>query len=144
MDAILSRLFPRAYAALVAQFLRFGVVGTLGFVVDTAVVYALRGYLGLYGARAVSFAIAVTFSWALNRAWTFRGRGTQSLYRQWALFVAANSGGAALNIGTYVILVATVPVCAANPIIPVGAGAIAGMFVNFAFSRFIVFHAPRS
>lgn len=139
MDAILPRLLPPARAALLAQFLRFGTVGTLGFVVDTAVVYAMRGSLGLYGARAVSFAVAVTFTWALNRAWTFRGTATRPAARQWALFVAANSGGAALNIGVYVLLVATSPFCAENPVVPVAVGAIAGMFVNFALSRFVVF-----
>jgi len=143
MDAIRHRLLTPARAVLLGQFLRFGIVGTLGFMVDAAVVYALRAGLGLYGARAVSFAVGVTFTWALNRAWTFRGRGDQPLHHQWALFVAANSGGAALNIGTYVILVATVPFCAANPIVPVAAGAIAGMFVNFALSRAVVFRARR-
>ena len=115
-------------------------VGTLGFLADTAVVYALRGALGLYGARAVSFLVAVTLTWALNRSWTFRGaRPRGSLAQQWALFVAANSSGAALNIATYVVLVAAVPYCAANPVVAVGAGAVAGMFVNFALSRRVVF-----
>ncbi len=142
MDAILPRLLSPARAALLTQFLRFGTVGALGFVVDTAVLYAARPALGLYVARAVSFLVAVTFTWALNRVWTFRGHGARSLPRQWALFVAANSGGAALNIATYVALVALVPVCAANPVIAVAAGAIAGMFLNFAVSRRVVFQAP--
>ena len=142
MDATWTRLTP-ARAALLAQFLRFGTVGTVVFLVDTAVVYALRASLGLYGARAVSFAVAVTVSWVVNRAWTFRGQGSGPLLRQWALFVAANASGFGLNALVYVILVATVPVCAANPVLAVGAGAIAGMFVNFALSRRVVFRARR-
>ena len=132
-----------ARLALLGEFFRFGTVGTLGFLVDTAVVYALKGSLGLYGARAVSFLVAVTFTWALNRAWTFKGRGTGGMLRQWALFVAANSSGAALNIATYVLLVAFSAFCAANPVAAVAAGSVAGMFVNFALSRGVVFRAAR-
>jgi putative flippase GtrA len=139
MPSAFLSLLPPVRAALLVQFLRFGTVGGLGFVVDTSVVYALRDDLGLYWARALSFLVVVTFTWALNRSWTFRGRGAPGLLRQWALFLGANSSGAALNLSTYFVLVATVPFCATNPVVAVAAGAIAGMFINFALSRQVVF-----
>jgi hypothetical protein len=44
-----------------------------------------------------------------------------------------------LNRGTYALLVTFVALCAAQPVYAVGAGAIAGMFLNFNLSRAIVF-----
>ena len=140
LPAFSSLLSPER-AALLVQFLRFGTVGTLGFIVDTSVVYALRAGLGLYWARALSFLVTVTFTWALNRSWTFRGRDAPGLFRQWALFLAANSSGATLNLSTYFVLVSTVPFCSTNPVVAVASGAIAGMFINFALSRRVVFGA---
>ncbi|MGK7866727.1 GtrA family protein [Falsiroseomonas sp. E2-1-a20] len=143
--ALARPLGPRRAAGLV-QFLRFGVVGTVGFVVDTAVLYAgLAVGLGLYSGRAVSYLAAATTTWALNRAWTFRAEGpAQPLARQWALFLVVNLVGFAFNYGTYAVLIAFVPAVAAAPILGVAAGALAGMAGNFILSRRFVFAAPRS
>lgn len=142
-DAIASRLaglIGRERSATLLQFLRFGVVGTVGFVADTAVLYAgLALGLGLYGGRAVSYLAAATTTWALNRAWTFRGRGEGPMARQWALFVVLNLAGFAFNYGTYAALVATVALVAQHPVIGVAAGSLAGMLVNFLLSRRFVF-----
>ncbi|HEY6431558.1 MAG TPA: GtrA family protein [Acetobacteraceae bacterium] len=126
-------------AATLAQFLKFGTVGTLGFLADTAVVYALRGALGLYAAGMVSYLLVATLNWALNRVWTFRGRGSGPAHRQWARFLAANLLGLVLNRGTYAVLVTVVPLCARQPVFAVAAGSLAGMMVNFTLSRRMVF-----
>lgn len=141
---LLVRLLGPARAALAQEFLRFGVVGTVGFVVDTTVLYgALALGAGLYGGRAISYVTAATTTWLLNRLWTFRNRaGGTSAHRQWALFVIVNLGGFALNYGTYAALVTFVPLVAAWPVLGVAAGSIAGMFSNFFLSRALVF-APR-
>ena len=67
-----------------------------------------------------------------------RGAGAP-VHRQWLLFVVVNLGGFVLNYGTYALLVTFVPTVAAHPVLGVAAGAIAGMFANFALSRQIVF-----
>lgn len=150
MDALLARLAAglpsparrladAARLALLAQLLRFGAVGVVGFGLDTATVYALRFRLGLYGAGMAAYFVAATANWALNRAWTFRGRGSGRARRQWALFLAANSCGLVLNRGTYAALIATSALCRAYPVLAVAAGAVAGMFANFALSRNLVF-----
>jgi putative flippase GtrA len=141
---LLTRLLGPARARLAQEFLRFGVVGTIGFVVDTAVLYgALALGAGLYGGRAISYVTAATTTWLLNRAWTFRHRGGgQQAHRQWALFVVVNLGGFVLNYGTYALLVAYVPLVAAHPVLGVAAGSVAGMFSNFVLSRQLVFRAP--
>ena len=141
LSRIESTLGPERFQLLL-EFLRFGVVGTIGFVVDTAVLYAgLALGLGLYGGRAVSYLVAATTTWALNRLWTFRGRGDGPVHQQWALFLLVNLIGFAMNYGTYAALIAFVPVVAAHPVLGVAAGAIAGMFGNFVLSRQLVFRA---
>jgi putative flippase GtrA len=138
---VISRWLGMAWLtpALVAQFLRFGSVGTIGFVIDTSIVYALRGPLGLYGAGIVSYLFAASSNWALNRAWTFRGTGSGPAHHQWARFLTVSLVGFTLNRGTYAALVTWVPLCATQPVFAVAAGSVAGMFVNFALSRRIVF-----
>lgn len=129
----------RPYVPLAMQFFRFGVVGTLGFLVNTGVVYATRGVLGLYGAGTLAYPVAATFTWAVNRVWTFRGQGSGPAHHQWAKFLVANLVGAVLNLGTYFLFVTVSETAATYPVIAVAAGAIAGMFVNFALSRSMVF-----
>jgi putative flippase GtrA len=150
MQALLLRLARRLPAParalvtsqrirLLTEFIKFGMVGCCGFVVDTAVVYGLRGPLGLYGAGLVSYVIAATVTWILNRSWTFRGRGSGPAHHQWGRFLGVNTLGFTLNRGTYALLVTFVPLCAAQPVFATFAGAVAGMFVNFNMSRALVF-----
>ena len=145
VQVVLARIEGMIGAArfsVLMEFLRFGVVGTIGFVVDTAVLYAGLAFgLGLYGGRAVSYLVAATTTWALNRLWTFRGRGEGPAHQQWALFLLVNLIGFAMNYGTYAALIVFVPMVAAHPVLGVAAGAIAGMFGNFVLSRQLVFRA---
>ncbi len=124
---------------IVAQFLRFGVVGTFGFLVDTATVYGLRGALGLYGAGAFAYLTAASANWLLNRVWTFRGQGSLPPHHQWARFLAVNLVGFAFNRGTYFALVTWSALCAREPVFAVAAGGIAGLGFNFHFSRTVAF-----
>lgn len=131
--------------ALLGQMLRFGVVGTIGFLVDTATLYAaLRLGSGLYLGRALSYLAAASGNWALNRAWTFRSAAAAdappgAAARQWALFLLVNLVGFAVNYGTYALLVANWPLAAAHPVLGVAAGSLAGMAGNFLLSRRFVF-----
>ena len=58
------------------QFLHFCVAGTLGFLVDVALVQALvsTDTLGAYSARVLSVVAAILTTFAYNSAITFRGR----------------------------------------------------------------------
>ena len=134
------RRVQRGHVRLLAQFAQFGTVGVVGFLVDTAVVYATAGWAGLYLGGALAYAVAVTTTWWLNRVWTFRGLGNVGpAHRQWLTFVVANVPGLCLNLGTYFVLVTVLPLCATHPEIAIAAGAVAGMFANFALSRAVVF-----
>jgi putative flippase GtrA len=121
------------------QFMMFGTVGTLGWLVDTITVYALRRSIGLYAAGMAAYLVAASVTWILNRSWTFRGLGGGPVHHQWAKFLVVNLGGLVLNRGTYALLVTFVPLCAQEPVFATAAGAVAGMFINFTLNRTMVF-----
>ena len=107
---------------MAVQFAKFGTVGTLGFLVDTSVVYGLRGAIGLYWAGLASYFVAATVTWSCNRLWTFRGIGSGPAHRQWMRFLGANSLGFMLNRGTYMLLITFVAACAHQPVLATAAG----------------------
>ena len=131
----------KGWCALLAQFLRFGVVGATGVVVDSAVLLlALRLGFGPYGGRVLSYLVAATTNWALNRAWTFReGGAAMGRAQQLGRFLLVNLVGFVANYGTYALLLNTVPSVREQPVIGVAAGALVGMAGNFALSRRYVF-----
>ena len=140
----LARIKP-GLPRLIGEFLRFGVVGTAGFLVDVAVLTAAMAVgAGPYGGRVLSYLAAATATWALNRAWTFRHRGRPvSATRQWLLFLLVNLIGFVANYGTYAALLSNLPLVQAYPALGVAAGSIAGLAGNFLLSRRIVFTASR-
>jgi putative flippase GtrA len=128
---------------LLGEFLRFGIVGVAGFLVDAGVLTAgIALGTGPWIGRVLSYLAAATTTFALNRVWTFRAtRSTGGLGRQWMLFLLVNLLGFVCNYGTYAALVAGVPLVAAQPVIGVAAGSLAGMAANFLMSRRFVFGA---
>lgn len=126
---------------LFKQLIVFGLIGSLGFLVDTAVLYLLvfGGGAGLLEARIGSFLAAATFTWWGNRTFTFRQRQSQRKMTEWSRFLAVNSIGAVANYGTYAALVTHQTLFADHPVLAVAAGSIAGLGFNYCGSRFLVF-----
>ncbi len=139
MHALLARIVGPRRAALMLEFARFGTVGACGFVADNAVVYGLRGALGLYWAGALAYIAGATTTWALNRAWTYRHVQNGHRGRQWGVFLLVNSIGFTVNRGAYFLCVTYFATAAAYPVLAIFAGTLCGMFINFHFSRTLVF-----
>jgi putative flippase GtrA len=127
------------------EFARFAVIGTAAFFVDTAVLYAgLAAGLGFYAGRALSYLVAVTFTWYGNRRITFaatRAHGGAAVLAEWFRFATTNLLGGALNYAAYAALIANVGLVRTYPVLGVAAGSLIGMTVNFALSKFVVFRA---
>lgn len=134
---------PNIGSSAKVQFLRFGLVGVGGLIVDTAVLYAAMKLLGLglYSSRVVSYLAAATFTWAANRRFTFAQTDSGHAAFQWLKFLAANGLGAVVNYGVYAALVTFVPLAALYPVIGIAAGSIAGLALNFNASKRWVFKA---
>ena len=128
-----------------AQFFRFAIVGTIGFLVDALVLTFLLSAtgFGFYLGRLISFLIAATVTWGLNRRFTFRDRRPHGKVKQWMRFVVVNSGGGLINYGAYSMLILTFEIARAWPVMGVAAGSIAGLAFNFTVSKFLVFQLPQ-
>ena len=133
-------------AATPGQFLAFSAVGTIGFAIDTATLYLVMSQLGagLYGGRVISYLVAASSTWALNRRYTFRARRSADRLGEWGRFLAANAIGGLVNYATYATLVTAYAVAAAHPVLGVAAGSLAGLLVNFTISRHVVFRGHGS
>jgi putative flippase GtrA len=124
-----------------APLFKFGVIGSLGFVCDNAVVYTMRPLIGLTAATLLAYFIAATFNWLLNRLWTFRGRGLHHHpFVQWLRFLWANSLGFCLNRGMVFSLFYLFPFCERYPVVALAAGTLTGLLSNFKLSQKLVFH----
>jgi len=124
------------------EFLKFGLVGTLGFVVDASVLYACMHFLGLgpYSGRALSFVTAVLVTWFCNRHFTFKDKkGNHAASTQLGKFFVSCLGGFVFNYGTYALLITHSDLIHTYPIIGVAIGSIAGLFFNFGASKYVVF-----
>lgn len=126
-----------------SRLLRFGVAGTIGFLVDAGVLLLLIHGLGLdpYTARVPSFLAAATATWLINRYWTFADRRNAARGAEWGRYVLAMLAGGIVNYATYAALVATVDPVRAWPVLGVAAGSLAGMLVNYASSNWWIFRA---
>lgn len=128
---------------MLRQFIKFGLVGTLGFFADSFTLYCFMNFLGLnlYNGRVASYLIAATTTWALNRAFTFSDLkhigGNKK--KQWSKFLLVNLVGGFVNYGVYALLVSVYTLFASYPVLAIALGSIAGLFFNFFLSRKIVF-----
>jgi len=119
----------------------FAVAGSVGFIVDAAVVFLLTSlYVDLYLSKAIGFSFAVFFTWLFNRNITFKHGRDRSMLVEFFKYVGTNSVGAFFNNSTYVVLVLFFPYFEANPVMAVAAGSLAGMFFNYISAKKYVFN----
>lgn len=131
--------------ALHKSFGLFVLAACVGFVVDAGVLTALVRELAWnpWHGRFVSFPLAVTSTWLLNRRFAFRGaaRGDQRV--EYAAYWAIQLAGAAVNFGIFGLCLYFAPALAAWPFVPVAAGGLAAMLFNFTVARSTVYRVAR-
>lgn len=130
-----------ARGSAMGQFALFAVAGTLGFMVDAAIVQLLVSAAGWnpYLARLLSFLVAVLVTWLFNRTYTFAGVRRHDAMGEWLRYLVAMSGGFAVNYGLYSLLVFGHELVQAWPVLGVAAGSLAGMLCNFATARWWIY-----
>ncbi|QJE73793.1 GtrA family protein [Aerophototrophica crusticola] len=89
------------------ELLSFAVIGGVALFVDMGALWVALNLLGLgvYSGGLFSYLVAATFTWYLNRTFTFRGVSRRRALAQWAKFLAANGVGAAVNYAVYAAVV---------------------------------------
>lgn len=124
----------------VSRFLRFCIVGGFGFALDTTgVILLVRAGMDPYLARAVIYPLAITATWGLNRAWSFADRASPRKGREYAAYIGVQAAGAAANYAAYALMLALWPTLIDLLIVPLVAGAAAGLAVNYAGALLLVF-----
>lgn len=131
-----------ALRRLVAELLRFGVVGGLAFLIDVSCFNLFRFGVGLgpLTSKTLSVIIATTFSYAANRQWTFSGRARSSFRREYLLFFLLNGMGLAIALAclatSHYLLDLTSPL--ADNISANGVGLVLGTAFRFwSYRRFV-------
>jgi len=125
---------------VVRELVLFGLVGVIGFLVDSGVLYLLKSSLGLYYGRLFSFISAVLTTWILNRHLTFVKRASGlSLFDEFSRYFGLMLGGGVVNYTCYALLVYYVEYIANEPVWGVAVGSCAGMMVNYLLARFFIF-----
>ncbi|WP_312836514.1 GtrA family protein [Comamonas sp.] len=110
----------------------FLIAGSLAFVVDVAVLTLLRDTLGVYAARAVSFWLAATTTWLINRNISFAGRSASGgLLTEYLRYLGLMLGGGAVNLAVYSLLAWIFPQGPLWLMLYVAAGTLVAMTVNY-------------
>jgi len=119
------------------RFLRFMVVGGVGFVVDAGVTLGLlaTGLFGPFSARAIAIALALLCTWFCNRNFTF-GKSGHHVVREGVLYGSVGITSALLNYAIYSGLLLSMPML--RPIFAlILASASATLYSYFGYARFV-------
>lgn len=86
-------------AGLFGQFLKFGVVGAIAFIIDFGTMVALRELLGFDPiiAAAISFSVSVIFNYVASMRYVFTRRDDLSRQKELIVFVALSTIGLVIN-----------------------------------------------
>jgi len=124
--------------ARAGEFLRFCVVGTVGFIVDASLTLLLHqfAWISPLACRVLAFIVAATCTWALNRRFTFRShRGASS----WLPYIGLTTLGAGINVGVYFTWIQQAGSSATQLLVGVAMGSVAAMGFNFITAKTITF-----
>jgi putative flippase GtrA len=127
------------------QIFRFVAIGGIGFGVEALVLALLVLWQdwGPYAARFISFPIAVTATWLLNRTFTFGssqfGRG-----REYFSYLSVQLVGVIINFSVYYWHVEQYNKLQGNPVFSLFLGSIIAMGFNFVGSKYLVFRGVSS
>jgi len=146
MARLLAGTFARV-RHLVPELAKFGVVGSIGAVIDLGGSGALYGsaHLGPLTSKAIAVTAACVVTYLGSRFWTFRHRENQPLVRELVLFIVLNAIGLIIAEGVIAI---TAYCFGARDQVAYNAASIIGtglgtIFRFFAYRRW-VFLAPES
>lgn len=119
------------------KLVRFGIVGTIGFVIDATVLWLLLATtpLGPFIARAIAIVVALVATWYLNRSFTF-GASRRSLAVEGFRYGSVGVTSAVVNYLIYTLLLLSLPIL--QPLAALVLASIAAMaFSFFGYSRFV-------
>ncbi|MFC3393272.1 GtrA family protein [Aidingimonas halophila] len=133
-----------------ATFLRFALVGGTIALIDIAGLYTLHDGvdLNLYLSRVISYGLAMTVGYFLNRHFTFHFyQRLRGILGDLMRFFAVHATGGVLNYALFALVILLGGQAGLNPdkvfwlpLLGIWIGGVAGMCFNFFVSHKLVFH----
>ncbi|WP_240797158.1 GtrA family protein [Vibrio tasmaniensis] len=119
----------------------FGLVGSVGFIVDAMAFGILFNFidLELMNARAIAFFVAATTTWFGNRQFTFSFAIKTNPFHQWQKFMVTACISAVPNLATFKVCVSILGSEGGMVFISLLIGVLVGMISNFCLSSRWVF-----
>jgi len=84
---------------IIAQILKFGVVGFLAFLIDYSILFVLTEFAGIHYlvSGAISFTVSVIFNYIMSIIWVFEVKEDQNKVLQFLIFVILSIIGLLIN-----------------------------------------------
>lgn len=117
------------------QFIKFSVVGTLGFGVDVSFFYIFSQVFSLGLARTIAFLVAVIFTFLLNRSFTFLVEKQTGFFREFIKYFFSMILGGLANLASSLYLLYQIKFFESYQFIPLAVGSVAGLLINFSLSK---------
>jgi putative flippase GtrA len=127
------------------RLLRFALVGVAAAAVHMAAFEGLRRGTGAGPSLAwlVSFLVAATAGWAMNRQFTFRAAQETATGGEWGRYLAVAALGAGAHFLVFRACVGWIGFFAAHPALAIVPGSLASLCVTYAGSALFVFPSAR-
>jgi putative flippase GtrA len=128
-------------APLGRSLLGFLGAGAIGFCVDGGILTALTSLAGWspVASRMLSFPVALTCTWLLNRRWAFAGRGLGSNALEYLAYAGIQVAGAGINLGVFISCLRRWPELASIPLVPFAVGAGFALIFNYGSLRWLLY-----
>lgn len=122
----------------VRQFMKFCIIGSTNVVIDFSIYFVLTRYFKIYFvfANIGSFLCAVTWSFYMNKRWTFRHALSENLHEKYIKFFIVNAIGVTLQTSLLYLLVTHGYL---HDLVSKGIAIILVTFWNFFVSKYWVF-----
>lgn len=138
-----------ARALLRHAFIRFALIGGIGYLLAIALLAFFTGTLKwpFASANAATILLTMVFTWLGNRYFTFRqhrARTLPGILQEWLTFMGANGLGALVNYACALAVVHYAPAPFNNKFLAQAVGVAAGLVFNFTLSKTLVFRAKAS
>ena len=124
-----------------SYFIKFCVVGGVGFIIDAGVLLMMTALLRQdpFTGRAVSFPVAVFVTFIFNRHWSFAHSQRSTLWRAVSAYFSVQAIGFACNILVYALAIALLPSPFNETVLCLAYASATALLVNFAGARLVVF-----
>lgn len=122
-------------------FTKFAITGGIGFIVDASVFLICHELIHLDNvtSRIISFGLAISVTWLINRNWAFRHRRTTNALSEYGRYTASQTLGAAINFGVYIAAISMSLWFKQHPLAALTLGSLATVLFNYISAHRFIF-----